>query len=185
MGKYDIVTIEQGFEEVLCNRAHDVPFPLSDEHKDLIIAMRSKFADETMAGLAAPQVGAPWRIIFFQVDEGAYKYRDNIEETVPLTILINPSYEPIEEEGTNHDWEACFSVEETAGKPERWNVIRYKGQSESGEPVEGIARGFLARLLQHEIDHVDGRLFLSRLKAGDETINRKEHMANRAKQVES
>ena len=132
--------------------------------KNLLTPCAQKFVDENMAGLAAPQVGAPWRVIFFQVDEKAFQYRDNIEDVVPLTCLINPTYEPIEEEGTHYDWEACFSVERMAGKPERFNAIRYKGQNMDGEPVEGIARGFLARLLQHEIDHVDGHLFLSPLE---------------------
>lgn len=77
-----------------------------------------------------------------------------------MTTLINPSYTPHEEEGKALDWEGCFSVQSQMGKVWRFKTITYSGQTEEGELVEGIARGYLARLLQHEIDHLDGKLAL-------------------------
>ena len=165
MEDYNIIHIEQGdCEHILKEPAKEVPFPLSEEHINLIHAMSQKFVDDNMAGLAAPQVGQPWKIILFHVTDLAMEIRDNAEGPVPLTLLINPSYEPVEENGKNNDWEACFSVHSTMGKVDRWNTIHFKGFNIEGELVEGIAQGFLARLIQHEIDHVNGVLFVDRLK---------------------
>ncbi len=165
MEKYNIIHIEQGdCERTLKEPAKEVPFPLSEEHLNLIHAMSQKFEDDNMAGLAAPQVGHPWKIILFHVTEMAMENRENADDSVPLTLLINPSYEPVKEDGQNNDWEACFSVHSTMGKVDRWNTIHFKGFNIEGKPVEGLAQGFLARLLQHEIDHVNGVLFVDRLK---------------------
>ncbi len=165
MKKFDIVTIEAlGNKDVLTTPARDVEFPLSTEDQEVIQAMQEKFAAEDMAGLAAPQIGVPLRIIMFHVDKRALEFREDIEELVPLTVLINSSYEPIEVNGTNNDWEGCFSVDSIRGKVDRYKTIKYQGFTPEGKEIESIAHGFLARLLQHEIDHTNGILFTSRLK---------------------
>ena len=161
----EIVTIENSQHKgVLITPAKTVGFPLSPEVKAVIAGMKKKFADDKMAGLAAPQVGHSLRVILFHVREDFKMYRDDIHEIVPLTVLINPSYSVIEESGTSNDWEACFSVELTRGKVDRYNSIDYQGYDINGNEIKGVAHGFLARLLQHEIDHTNGILFTSRLK---------------------
>jgi peptide deformylase len=65
------------------------------------------------------------------------------------------------------DWEACFSVPKLMGKVNRYVAIKYKALTISGEKFEGIARGFFARVLQHEIDHLDGVVWTDLIKEGD------------------
>ncbi len=165
MKKFDIVTIEAlENKDVLTKPARDVEFPLSTADQEVIQALKEKFAHENMAGLAAPQIGVHLRIIVFHVDKIALEFREDVEALVPLTVLINPSYESIAANGTNNDWEGCFSVESIRGKVDRYKTISYQGFTPEGKEVKGVANGFLARLLQHEIDHTNGILFTSRLK---------------------
>lgn len=154
-----VVTIENSQnDEVLKTPAQDIQFPLSKDVKNLIKEMKEKIHELKGSGLAAPQVGHGLRLIIFEVSPYATIFRADAYEEVPLTTLINPSYEPIESEGTTEDWEGCFSLTEVMGKVPRYNVITYTGFDERGRPVEGEARGFLARVLQHEIDHTRGIL---------------------------
>lgn len=153
---------------VLRKPALEISFPLSrevlffiEEFKAFIATLESP--NGAPAGLAAPQVGKPWQIVLIQIPEQAKTVRKNVYDTVPLTVLINPSFEPIEEEGTNKDWEACYSVEKKMGEVYRYDVVRYQAFNEQGGVIQGTARGFLARLLQHEIDHLQGSLYIDHL----------------------
>ncbi|MBS0185120.1 MAG: peptide deformylase [Proteobacteria bacterium] len=146
-------------QNVLRSISHPVTFPLSQEDKELIKTLKHKVnITEFCGGLAAPQIGISKRIIAFQVMEKVLKFRRDVEFLMPMTILINPSYMPHAEEGKSLDWEGCFSVQSQMGKVWHFKTITYFGQTEEGESIEGIARGYLARLLQHEIDHLDGKL---------------------------
>lgn len=158
-----VTTCQNDRAHVLHEKARDVTFPLTQETKDLIAGMKN-LASDTLhaAGLAAPQVGAGVRVIVYQVTEESLKIREDAREVVPLTALINPTYEAIPDSGTTHDWEFCFSVLDQGGKVYRPTSIQYSGYREDGTFVEAVAHGFLARLLQHEIDHVNG-LLCSRL----------------------
>lgn len=148
--------------EVLTKPASYVNFPLAQEDKDLIQRMKYMVKESLgdCAGLAASQVGFAKRIIVYHVQAEWREWRHDLESEVPLTVLINPSYEPLAEAGKALDWERCFSVRDFRGKVYRHNLIHYRGYDEMGNLVEGIARGFLARLLQHEIDHTNGKLIL-------------------------
>ncbi|MBN9412412.1 MAG: peptide deformylase [Candidatus Paracaedimonas acanthamoebae] len=110
------------------------------------------------AGLAAPQVGVSKPVTVYQVPENALKWREDVVHLVPLTVLINPSYEPVEKSGKTLDWEGCFSGKKYYGKIWRYKEINYKGKDINGDEIEGTARGFLARLLQHEIDHCHNKM---------------------------
>lgn len=152
---------EAEHKKLLTKEAASVSFPLSSENKDLIETMKYMVKEGLhggCAGLAAPQVGVSKRIIVYHVMKEWQAWRADLESVVPITVLINPSYTPREENERALDWEGCFSVRDLRGKVYRYKTIQYEGFDETGSPVKGVARGFEARLLQHEIDHLNGIL---------------------------
>lgn len=154
---------------VLTQPAQMLAFPLSAEDRADIDILTTKYdQEENCAGLAAPQIGIPKRIIVFAVEDDPQlkKWRPDLSDTMPKSVWINPSYEGIAAEGTHEDYEACFSVKDIAGNVERFNTIIYEAHTPEGERVTGKASGFLARLIQHETDHIDGILFSKRAKPG-------------------
>lgn len=112
------------------------------------------------AGLAAPQIGIPLRIVIFGIEFNP-RYPD--AEPVPETILINPEIEILDAE-TEAAWEGCLSVPGMRGKVYRARKICYRGMSAEGEPFERVAAGFHARVVQHEVDHLDGVLYPRRIQ---------------------
>lgn len=112
------------------------------------------------AGLAAPQIGVDLQVVIFGFGRNA-RYPD--APPVPKTVLINPTITPLgdaEEEG----WEGCLSVPGLRGIVPRWARIRYAGFDPLGHPVEREAEGFHARVVQHECDHLIGRLYPTRMR---------------------
>ena len=110
-------------------------------------------------GLAAPQVGVNLQLVVFGF-EHSERYPD--AEAVPQTILINPLITPLAptlEEG----FEGCLSVPGLRGAVQRYQHIRYEGFDPKGEPIVRMASGFHARVVQHECDHLIGRLYPSRI----------------------
>jgi len=161
----ELVTIEETLKpELLQKRAEDLQFPLTDAMRKLVDEMIQKFLEIKAAGLAACQVGYSVRMIVFHVTQNDLKIRLKAEKEIPITVLINPEYRPIEAEGKFEDWEGCFSVQRVMGKVSRYCRIHYWGFTPEGERVEGMAEGYLARLLQHEIDHVNGTLITDVLR---------------------
>ncbi len=155
-----IVTIDQTDHKVLRVPAQLVSFPISDQDKQFALDLQQQMLDLGNAvGLAATQVGKSLQIISFHITADMVSYRKNITSLVQPTIFINPKYEPIAEEGSYIDWEGCFSIPGYMGEVPRYNVIHYEAYLLSGEKVSGIARGFLARVLQHEIGHLNGQLY--------------------------
>ena len=152
----------EAHRDVLLKVAEPVSFPLSSEDRTFIDTLKYMVSTalDKCVGLAAPQVGVSKKIIVFQILEGTLLFRRDVEFLTPLTTFINPSYVPHEEEGKSLDWEPCYSIQTRMGKVWRYKTITYKAQTEEGKLTEGIAHGFLARLLQHEIDHLNGQLAL-------------------------
>jgi peptide deformylase len=112
------------------------------------------------AGLAAPQVGVDQQLEIFGLEHNP-RYPD--APPVPCTVLINPLIMPLspdEEEG----WEACLSVPGLRGLVPRYSRIRYRGFDPQGLPIERDAEGFHARVVQHECDHLIGRLYPTRMR---------------------
>ncbi len=112
------------------------------------------------AGLAAPQIGVDLAVVIFGM-ERAERYPD--APPVPRTVLINPVITPLsddEEEG----WEGCLSVPGLRGVVPRFARIRYTGFDEKGEPIDRLAEGFHARVVQHECDHLIGKLYPMRVR---------------------
>jgi peptide deformylase len=111
-------------------------------------------------GIAAPQIGVPLQITVFGF-ESSSRYPQ--AASVPHTVLINPSYTVIGDD-TYDDWEGCLSVRCLRGLVTRHVHIQYQGFDPYGKKIERDVTGFHARLVQHEIDHLHGALFVERIK---------------------
>ena len=157
-----ILKIARMGNPVLRRRADPVADPAAPAVRALVEDMLETMEDANGAGLAAPQVHVPLRVVVFHVPE-ARAARER-EEPVPLTVLINPEIEPLGEDRAE-GWEACLSVPGLAGMVPRFTHIRYRGVGLDGAPIEREARGFHARVVQHECDHLDGILYPQRMTA--------------------
>ncbi|MQY51985.1 peptide deformylase [Rhodocyclus tenuis] len=111
-------------------------------------------------GLAAPQIGVGLQVVIFGFDESE-RYPD--AEAVPRTILINPRITPLGEEEVL-GWEGCLSVPGLRGEVPRWEAIRYQGFTHTGELIDRSVTGFHARVVQHECDHLIGKLYPMRMR---------------------
>jgi peptide deformylase len=127
--------------------------------------MEDTLADVGGVGLAAPQVHVPLRVVIFHVPKARMEAEDGEGPAigVPLTYLINPVIEPIGPDDIEDGVEACLSVPGLAGVVPRFHQIRYRGVAPTGEPIDRIAKGFHARVVQHECDHLDGVLYPMRM----------------------
>jgi peptide deformylase len=126
----------------------------------LIDDMFETMAHANGAGLAAPQIGVDLQLVIFGFDRSE-RYPE--APAVPRTVLINPAITPLgeaEEEG----WEGCLSVPGLRGVVPRWSRIRYTGFDPQGRPIDREADGFHARVVQHECDHLLGRLYPTRMR---------------------
>jgi peptide deformylase len=126
----------------------------------LIIDMKDTMADLNGAGLAAPQIAVSLRVIIFGVTANP-RYPDM--EAVPETVLINPKIIILDSEKES-DWEGCLSVPHMRGLVPRYKSIKYQGYTEKGALIEREASGFHARVVQHELDHLDGILYPQRIE---------------------
>lgn len=111
-------------------------------------------------GLAAPQIGVDLQLVIFGFDHSE-RYPD--APAVPYTVLCNPVIQPlsdVQEEG----WEGCLSVPGLRGEVPRYTLIRYTGRDPEGNPIEREASDFHARVVQHECDHLVGRLYPTRMR---------------------
>ena len=127
----------------------------------LIADMRETMAAVNGAGLAAPQIGVNLQVVIF--GSAARNPRYPNRPLVPPTVLINPVIVPLgadEEE----DWEGCLSVPGLRGVVPRWSRIRYTGVDAQGQPIDRTVDGFHARVLQHECDHLIGKLYPMRVR---------------------
>ena len=111
------------------------------------------------AGLAAPQIGVDLQVVIFGFARNA-RYPD--APPVPQTVLCNPVIEPVGDE-MEDGWEGCLSVPGLRGVVPRFARIRYRGFDARGTPIEREAEGFHARVVQHECDHLIGRLYPTRM----------------------
>ncbi len=110
-------------------------------------------------GLAAPQIGIAKRIIVLEV---ANNPRYPQADAIALSVLINPQISDFSEQ-TETAWEGCLSLPGLRGKVSRARSVAYQAVNENGERKQAIVQGFLARIIQHEIDHLDGILYPQRL----------------------
>lgn len=145
-----ILKIARMGHPVLLGRAAEVPDPTTPEMRRLVADMAETLADAGGIGLAAPQVYQPLRL---------FLWRDGPE----LRVLFNAVLSPLGE-ATEAAWEGCLSIPGLRGRVERPASVAWRGLDEAGRPVEGVASGLAARVLQHENDHLDGIFYLTRMK---------------------
>lgn len=133
----------------------------SPETQRLIQDMLETMADADGAGLAAPQVHVSKRVVIYGVEENP-RYPD--AESVPLTVLVNPRITPVGTE-QDEDWEGCLSVPDLRGRVSRFTRVRVEAYGHDGTPLRFDAEGFHARVVQHECDHLDGKVYLDRMRS--------------------
>ncbi|MGF1609659.1 MAG: peptide deformylase [Kiloniellales bacterium] len=167
-----ILKIARMGHPVLASPAQPVEDPTAPAIRMLVADMLETMQDAGGTGLAAPQVHVPLRLMAFFVSgaraareddpTGEARPSDLGELAVPLTVLCNPVIEPLGE-ATTEGWEACLSVPGLTGLVPRYSAVRYRGVTPEGTVIEREARGFHARVVQHEADHLDGILYPQRM----------------------
>lgn len=154
-----ILKIARMGHPVLRTPAQPVEDATAPEIARLVEDMIDTMHDATGAGLAAPQVHVPLRLVTFNVPRG----RDVSQEGgIDLTVLINPEIIPIGDE-TETAFEGCLSLPGMTGQVTRPSHIKYRAQNLKGEWFEVEATGFHARVVQHEVDHLDGIVYPQRM----------------------
>jgi peptide deformylase len=142
-------------------RAVAAPVTRFDEELASLVAdMDDTMRASSGAGIAAPQIGVSLRVVIFELKDNA---RYPHLTPVPYTVLVNPQLTPL---GTEEDegWEGCLSVPGMRGLVPRLRRLRYRGFDAQGSPIDRTVEGFHARVVQHEVDHLDGILFPQRVR---------------------
>jgi peptide deformylase len=138
--------------------------------RSLIAAMRATMEAAPGVGLAAPQVGVPIQLAVLQDSPERWGQLTEDELTtrersgLPFTVLINPVLQPVDEDDTVSFYEGCLSVPGLTGVVARHRVVRVEALDEDGQPVDRVLSGWAARIAQHEVDHLGGRLYLDRVE---------------------
>ena len=127
---------------------------------ELIADMEEAMRAANGAGLAAPQIGVSARVVIFG---GAASSRYPDADVVPYTVLVNPKLRALRG-GRESDWEGCLSVPGMRGMVPRYRRLRYRGFDQWGRPVDRTVSDFHARVVQHEVDHLDGVLYPTRIE---------------------
>ena len=133
----------------------------SDELHLLITDLLDTMRAFEGAGLAAPQIGVDLQLVIFGTDRANPRYPQ--APIVPRTVLINPVITPLAPTEVE-DWEGCLSVPGLRGKVPRFEQIRYTGFDQYGDPIDRAVNGFHARVVQHECDHLIGKLYPMRMR---------------------
>ena len=150
-------------DPVLRERAREVTAEElgSPEVQGLIDDMVETMRAANGAGLAANQVHETLRIAVVEVRAGNPRYP--YKPPVPLTVIVNPELEPLDEETAEIN-EGCLSVPDLRGTVDRFEAVRVRWLDREGEPHDEVRRGLTAGTFQHEVDHLDGVLFLDRVR---------------------
>ena len=133
----------------------------TDELHLLVLDMFDTMHAVNGAGLAAPQIAVDLQVVIFGTGQPNPRYPD--APLVPRTVLLNPVITPAgleEEDG----WEGCLSVPGLRGLVPRFSTIRYSGFDVYGDPIDRTVDGFHARVVQHECDHLLGKLYPMRIR---------------------
>lgn len=154
-------SIVRAGDPVLRRVAAPVTDPTAPEIRDLLGEMEASLAQAGGIGLAAPQIGVSLRVILVSVP-AARRSEDPDDGPLPLTALINPELTPVDEDRALAV-EGCLSIPGMRGEVERWLRVRLAAVTPEGRPVDAVMAGMRARVLQHEVDHLDGILYLDRM----------------------
>lgn len=156
-----ILKIARMGHPVLRGIAQPVANPTAPEIRRLVADMVETLEDIGGAGLAAPQVHVPRRVVIFRVPpERVTGDPDDLPQE--LVALVNPVITPVGEV-KELGWEGCLSVPGLRGAVPRWSRIRYRGATPEGDTFDRTVAGFHARVVQHECDHLDGVLYPQRM----------------------
>lgn len=153
-------TILRMGDPVLLRRAEEVSRFGTRELRALIADMEDTMQAAGGAGLAAPQIGVSQRVVIFGFDRND-RYPD--APPVPKTVLVNPVLTALDE-AEELGWEGCLSVPGMRGLVPRRVRLRYQGFDPDGAPIDRTVDGFHARVVQHEVDHLDGVLYPMRMR---------------------
>ncbi len=129
--------------------------------QQLVDDMLETMEDHDGAGLAAPQVHVSSRLVIYGVRSNP-RYPD-VDE-IPLTVLINPVVTPLGEEQVE-DFEGCLSVPDLRGQVPRWTRVRVEAYGRDGRRLRFTTEDWHARVVQHECDHLDGKVYLDRMRS--------------------
>lgn len=162
--------IVQVGDPVLRARAKDVPVEQlgTPELGALLEKMVAAMRAAPGVGLAAPQLGIPWRVLVLedraelQASQTAQELTERERVPVPLRVFINPTLTPVGDAKATF-FEGCLSVAGFAGVVTRWREVEVSGLDEKGQPQTWRVAGWPARILQHEVDHLDGTLYVDRM----------------------
>ncbi len=155
-----VKTVLRMGDSLLLRQAELVQWFDTPELRALIQDMQDTMQAMNGAGIAAPQIGVSQQVVMFGVGKNP-RYPD--AESVPFTILVNPQITPLGDEKED-GWEGCLSVPGLRGLVPRYTRIRYTGFDEKGQPIDRVAVGFHARVVQHECDHLAGILYPMRVE---------------------
>jgi len=144
---------------MLQQRSVEVGDPVSSEIQQLVDDMFDTMRHYEGAGLAAPQIGVLKRVVIFGFEHNS---RYPAAPAIPETVLINPVIEILGTE-EEQDWEGCLSLPGMRGMVSRPLHIRYTAHNHYGEQIDHEAKGFHARVVLHECDHLDGILYIQKL----------------------
>ena len=144
----------------LLQMSQPVPAIPSAELNQLLGDLRDTMQALSGAGIAAPQIGVPLRVVIFGLTHNP-RYPD--AEPVPDTVLINPKIELLGDD-TEDGWEGCLSVPGMRGLVPRFTRVRYTGFDENANAIDRTVTGFHARVVQHEVDHLNGVLYPMRIR---------------------
>ena len=169
----DVLPIIQCGDPVLRRAAEPVdPAELRTPRLQRLIAqMRATMQAAPGVGLAAPQVGVSLQLAVMQDDPERWGHLNEEElaarerHGLPFTVLVNPAVTPVDGDGLAGFYEGCLSVAGLAAVVARYRAVRVSALDEHGEPVDRTLHGWPARIVQHEADHLGGRLYLDRAEA--------------------
>ena len=150
-------------DERLLRLALPVPESMfgSAEMDELLVDLLDTMKAASGAGIAAPQIGIDLRIVIFGGTGKNTRYPDAPE--IPFTVLCNPVLEPLDNE-RSAGWEGCLSVPGLRGEVPRFEHVRYSGRDAAGAEFMRVVDGFHARVVQHEVDHLNGVLYPRRVE---------------------
>lgn len=127
----------------------------------LLEDMADTLADSGGIGLAAPQIDVPLRVAIIDMPQGSTRY--DSDERIPHTVFINPVITVLDDEEAGY-WEGCLSVPGLRGFVQRPQHVRVDYLDQAGVPRQRALSGFSATVIQHECDHLDGRLYIDHIK---------------------
>ncbi len=168
----EVRIIAQLGAEVLRLRAHEVQDINAPEMQEVINDLFASLASANGVGLAAPQISASWRMmIIASRPSERYPYAPEMEPT----LMINPSFESLSDV-REKDWEGCLSIPGIRAKVPRFTQIKVNYINALGDAVIQDLVGFVARVFQHEYDHLDGLVYLDRVESNKDIISESEFL---------